>query len=102
MKRQTATERLDEKMRSYYLTTFEDLLSLDDCDVGELYEGLHPKWVLVAVQEEYRIGTNIFKLPAGELGDFERWLSRTGHSRYTDHLEGLTNGTYVEHTIINR
>ena len=99
MRRQTVNERLDEKMRSYHLTTFEDLLGLDDCDVDDLHDGLKSGWILVAVEETSRIGTHIFRLPAGELGDFEQWLSRTGRSR---HLENLTNGTYVEHTIINR
>ena len=86
MRRQTATERLDDRrqinndlqMRKYHLTTVEDLLSLDELgdDLRNLQADLKSGWLLVAVEDRFRIGTHIFKLPASELDNLKQYASR--------------------------
>ena len=94
MRRQTATERLDDRrqinndlqMRKYHLTTVEDLLSLDELgdDLRNLRADLKEGWLLVAVEDRFRIGTHIFKLPADELDNLKHYAARrfSGYTAY--------------------
>ena len=100
MKQQTVNERLDETMSNYHVATFEDLTALDELDRDDLHADLPAGWLLVAIEDRFRIGTHIFKLPADELENLKHYAARRfcGYTAYKD-IPGIPEPALGKHGV---